>query len=75
MSATMQLPAHSWASAHRVLLTVLAIALSLMVALTIAFVVSRTTGGESVAPGGSVKPSLSEPGFPHERCTGHICAK
>jgi hypothetical protein len=75
MSATMHLPAHSWASAHRVLLTVLAIALALAVAVTIAFVVSRTTGGETVAPGGSVNLSPSEPGFPQERCIGNICAR
>jgi hypothetical protein len=75
MSAIMQPPAHSWASAHRVLLAVLAIALALVVALTIAFVVSRTTGGETVGPGGSVDQYPSEPGFPKERCIGNICAK
>jgi ABC-type uncharacterized transport system permease subunit len=74
MSATMRLPAHSWASAHRVLLTVMAIALALAVALTIVFVVSRTTGGETVAPGGG-NPNPSQPRFPTERCMGNICAK
>ena len=75
MSATMHLPSHSWVSAHRVLLTVLAIALALAVALTIAFVVTRTTGGETVAPGGTSNQNPSEPDFSKERCMGNVCAR
>jgi len=64
MSATVHLSAHSWASAHRVLLTVVAIALALAAALTITFVVSRTPADETPAPG-----------FPTERCFANLCAK
>jgi hypothetical protein len=61
MSANMQLSAH-WASAHRVLLTVVAIALALAVALTIAVVVSRTTADETIPPGGGTNLNPSEAG-------------
>lgn len=54
MSATTQPPAHHWASAHRALLTAIAIALALAVALTIALLDSRTTVDQTIAPGGSV---------------------
>lgn len=74
MSATVQPSAH-WASAHRVLLTVVAIALALAVALTIAFVVSRPTAVETNTPGESVNLTPNEPGFPKERCIGNTCAK
>lgn len=57
MSATVQSSAHSWASAHRVILTVVAMALALAVAVTITLVVSRTTTDETIAPGRSVHPS------------------
>lgn len=60
MSATAQPPAHPWASAHRALLTVLAITLALAVALSIALVVSRTTAGQTIAPGGSVNVNPNE---------------
>jgi hypothetical protein len=50
MSATVQLPAHPWASAHRALLTVLAIVLALTVALAISLVVSRATADDPLAP-------------------------
>lgn len=62
MSATVQLSARSWASSHRMLLTVAAIALALAVALTTAFVVSRTTADETIPPGGSVNINPSEGG-------------
>ena len=74
MSASMQLPSHSWASAHRLLLAVLAIALALAVALSITFVASWTTDGETVAPGGRADRN-SEPHFPKEPCGGDFCAK
>jgi hypothetical protein len=50
MSATVHVSAHPWASAHRALLTVLAVALALTVAVTIAFLVSRATTGETIRP-------------------------
>jgi len=75
MSATAQLPALFWASAHRVLLTVAVIALALVVALTIAFVVSPQTAGETIAPGVSTNLNPSEQSFPSERCVGNICAR
>ncbi|WP_024288264.1 hypothetical protein [Cellulomonas sp. KRMCY2] len=75
MSATVQLSALPRASARRVLLTVAAIALALAVALTIAFVVSPPTAGETITPGVSNNLNPSEQGFPIERCTGSICAR
>lgn len=80
MSTTVQLPQHPWASAHRLLLTVMATALTLAVALTIAFVVLRTTGDETGAPGAGVNSTPSQrvdptAGFPHEHCLGHTCAR
>ena len=75
MATTVHLSAHSWASAHRVLLTVVALALTLAVTLTIALVVSQTTTDETLAPGRSLNLNRSEPGFPQERCIGRTCAK
>lgn len=75
MSALTHIPERSWASAHRVLLTVLAIVLALAVAVTIALVVSRTTGGAVSAPGGSLNRDHSVPTVPQERCIGNVCAK
>lgn len=47
MSTTVHLPAHPWASAHRALLTVLAITLAVAVAVAIALVVSRVTAADT----------------------------
>ena len=51
MSATLHLPPHPWASAHRAaLLTVLATALALTVAVAISLIVFRATADDPIAP-------------------------
>jgi hypothetical protein len=87
MSATMPLPAPSWVSAHRLILSLLALAMALVIAATVGFVLTQMVDSGTVAPsksvvpgtsdvpGGSFSPAPGERGAQWGNCRGHACAR